>query len=157
MGMILTDIVIINQKIMKNLITILLVFSTAFISGQHVIIWKGGTPGKEKSWDEPRNWYSNKVPDEFSNVIIKHANNGHFKMPEINGEVQIVSIQIFAKSYVTISDTGKLFIDGADTYSEGILLFGGDIQNTGVIRYENVDIGDYSRASNIAKVFYHQL
>lgn len=138
---------------MKTLITFFFIATTAIISAQQVVTWKGGTPGKENCWTEPRNWDSNKVPDEFSHVVIKVRNNGHFAMPIIHTNVQIEAIEVHSKAYLTITEKGTLLLYGADLNRDDIQLFGGNIHNAGRIIYEDFDADDFIARSSIARVY----
>jgi hypothetical protein len=51
------------------LITISFLMTQA-IHAQIHSTWKGGTPGHKTDWDTPANWSNNRVPDEFTDVVI---------------------------------------------------------------------------------------
>ena len=72
-----------KSYLMKTLIIAILTFSTSLIIAQNTVTWVGGTPGNETSWEEPKNWSDNKVPNENSVVIIKDFNSGHNAQPVI--------------------------------------------------------------------------
>jgi hypothetical protein len=124
---------------MKILFTALLALATIALSAQNIITWKGGTPGHETTWFEAKNWDKNVVPDEYSFVIIKKQNTGHYAQPVINGEVLVASIELQSNSLLIVKPSGTLIIDGTYNYSEGILFFGGKILNQGTVSLENVD------------------
>jgi hypothetical protein len=138
---------------MKTLITLIFIATTTIISAQQVVTWNGGTPGKENCWTEPRNWDINRVPDEFSHVVIKARNNGHFSMPVIQSNVQIETIEIHSKANLTITEKGTLLLYGADLESDDIKLFGGYIHNTGRIIYEDFEADEFIARSSIARVY----
>jgi hypothetical protein len=138
---------------MKTLITIIFIATTAIISAQQVVTWKGGTPGKENCWAEPRNWDTNRVPDEFSHVVIKFRNNGHFNMPVIHSNEQIETIEIHSRAYLTITEKGTLLLYGANLEGDDIQLFGGNIHNTGRIIYEDLEADHFIARSSIARVY----
>ena len=124
---------------MKNLLIALLTLITTFATAQTTAIWVGGTPGKETKWNEAKNWSNYRVPDEFSNVIIKNNNSGHQAQPVISGVVEVSSIEIQASACLTISDDGEIIIDGTGFYSKGISNYGGNLVNEGVIDLRNID------------------
>ena len=101
--------------------------------------WKGGTPGRVDSWNEPRNWSTNDIPNEDSHVVINAGNSGHNAQPVISDHVQVASINIMSNAKLTIRKTGDLLVDGTDTFSEGVSLRGGQIQVDGKIRLKNID------------------
>lgn len=88
-------------------------------------IWKGGTPGSETKWEEPRNWSDNKVPGSFDSVIIPDlSSQGNF-YPVIQSEVAPVAhIRIESGASLTLNSKGILNIDGSNTYNNGITLVG---------------------------------
>ena len=113
--------------------------TTITASAQIKTEWIGGTPGKETSWNEPRNWSTNHVPDEFSCVVIKSKNNGHNAQPVLKEEVQVISIEVQTGAQLTITETGHLAIDVTETFSKGMMVFGGRIENSGEISLRNID------------------
>lgn len=119
---------------------LLLCLSTTLLYTQEVLVWKGGTPGKETSWNEAGNWDKNVVPGEDTHVIIKSLNTGHYAQPEISGKVIVTSIELQSKSLLKINESGTLIIDGTYTYSQGILIFGGRLLNNGTLSFNNVDV-----------------
>lgn len=94
---------------------------------QHVFTWKGGTPGQETNWNEPRNWSTYQVPDEFSHVVIKRLHTGHYAQPVIEQEVEVASIQVHTGASLTIKTGGQLLIDGEYAKQEELTLFGGTL------------------------------
>ncbi len=127
---------------MKTLIIIIAIFAFNFASAQQTITWKGGTPGNETAWDEPRNWDSNRVPDQNDFVIINFVDNGHYSNPIIDSEVQVAWVQIYTGADLTIAETGKLIVDGAHTYSEGISFYGGNLTAEGQVVLKDIDALD---------------
>lgn len=104
---------------MKTLfITLFTLISTVTIA-QSTVTWKGGTPGKETSWNEARNWSNNRVPDEFSDVIISDVSTSTFSAPVIKeGTVELNSIMIESNARLTVEAAAKLVIYG---YAEGFM------------------------------------
>jgi len=113
--------------------------SSASQATDNSITWKGGTPGRERDWTEPKNWDANRVPDEDSQVIIKFWNSGHQAQPILKDEVQIASLDIYSNAELVVTPDGKLIIDGEYTYSEGISIYGGKLSNKGEVVIKNID------------------
>jgi hypothetical protein len=147
---------------MKNLIIILLAACLPlFINAQTTITWKGGTPGKETKWNEPKNWDAYRIPNEDDKVIIKMENSGHFSQPVINDEVHIAWLEIHSGAELTIAATGQLTLEGTYTYSEGISIYGGNLSSDGEIIFKDIEAGFIAALSPIClskKIsFYSQL
>ena len=124
---------------MKNFCFFFFLFLAINLSAQNSITWVGGTPGKETKWNEPRNWDSNRVPDENTHVIIQKTNTGHFAQPVVSDLVKVAWIEIRQGAELNIKASGQLIVDGADTYSEGISIHGGKIQSSGRIILKNIE------------------
>lgn len=124
---------------MKNILIILTMLSTTTLVAQTTATWLGGTPGRETNWEEARNWSNYRVPDEFSNVIIKHTNSGHQSQPTIRGTVEVLSIEIQSNAALIIDVDGSLLINGDDTYTRGVLIYGGQLYNNGKIDLRQID------------------
>ncbi len=124
---------------MKTFILSLLVLALTSSFAQQSITRKGGTPGHETSWNEPRNWSNYQVPDEFSHVVIQVLNTGHFAQPVIDQEVEVASIEIQAGASLTVTVTGSVLIDGENQYTEGIVNLGGNLLNDGLITMLNME------------------
>ncbi len=132
---------------MKNLLIIaLLLTATTFITAQNLITWEGGTPGKECKWDEPRNWSTNNVPDEFSFVIIKNLNTGHGAQPIINVVAKAANLEIQSGAYLTITKKGVLELEG-DLEKYGIEFHGGELFNKGNIVLKNIDLASAEKTT----------
>lgn len=135
---------------MKTLAILLLsLLSTATIA-QQTVIWKGGTPGKETSWNEARNWSNYQVPDEDTDVVIKALHTGHHAQPVIDGRVEVRSIELHTGTSLTIKEKGKLLIDGAEDYTLGIVNYGGMLYNDGLIYLTQIE--DFSAEKFAAHV-----
>lgn len=124
---------------MKSLFFVISILSCTVLIAQKDVSWIGGTPGQETNWNEARNWSTNHVPDEFSNVIIKWANSGHHAQPVIDGEVEVLSITVQGNATLAINEQGRLIIDGEHAYTEGIQLYGGRLINDGQIELYHID------------------
>ena len=122
------------------------IYQTSLGFAARSIVWKGGTPGKETSWNEPRNWDKNEVPDEDSRVVIKSMNTGHNAQPVIKDPITVNAVEIHPNAKLVIASTGQLVIDGEYFYSEGISIMGGKLESEGRISLRNID------ANSIMKV-----
>lgn len=125
---------------MRNIIIVIICTLTTSLAAQDIHIWKGGTPGNESSWNEPKNWSNQLVPSEDSYVVIKALNTGHNAQPVIEGKVVIACLELQSKALLSIKKSGNLIIDGTYTYSEGVLLYGGLLFNEGNVEIYNIDI-----------------
>ena len=86
---------------------------------QNIVTWKGGTPGKETSWYEAKNWSNNRVPDEFSDVIIPDVSTTTFSTPTIKeGTIELNSIMIESSAQLTVETSAKVIAYG---YTEGLV------------------------------------
>lgn len=138
---------------MKNLTTLFALFIPFLLTAQTNIVWKGGTPGKETCWNEPRNWDADRVPCENDHVIIRAENNGHFSQPVLNGSTQIASMEIGSGAELRVSESGKLLLDGSATYSEGISMYGGKLVSEGEIVLKGISP---EFIAQLNPVFQHQ-
>lgn len=124
---------------MKNVFVMLIMLIANLAFSQQVVYWKGGTPGQENNWHEAKNWSNNKIPDEFSHVIISPKNADQCPQPIINDFVEVNRIDIYSRANLTINNTGEIYIDGSYSYTKGIINHGGFIFNKGVISLYDVD------------------
>ncbi|MFT5165661.1 MAG: hypothetical protein ACI8P3_000889 [Saprospiraceae bacterium] len=104
---------------MKILLITILTLTTTFTFAQQSVTWKGGTPGKETNWNEAKNWSNNKVPNEFSDVMIPDVSTSTFSDPVIKeGTVELNSISIGSNGQLTVEASAKVIIHG---HAEGII------------------------------------
>jgi len=104
---------------MKTLLIALFTLISTITIAQNQVTWKGGTPGKETSWNEARNWSNNRVPDEFSDVIIPDVSTSTFSTPVIKeGTIELNSIMIESNAQLTIEASAKVIVYG---YTEGLI------------------------------------
>ncbi|KAA3624816.1 MAG: hypothetical protein DWQ02_22615 [Bacteroidetes bacterium] len=129
---------------MKASLILLLSLLSVFAFSQKTLTWKGGTPGNEHDWYEPKNWDKNIVPDEDSYVIIKRLNTGHDAQPVIAEKVIVAYIELQSRSILTISNKGSLILDGSYTYSEGINFYGGQLLNEGVLNLKGIEFSNFN-------------
>ena len=98
---------------MKTLSIAILMLLSTITFAQQKIVWQGGTPGNETSWDEPRNWSTNQVPDEFSDVFINDVSSTTFSTPIVRkGKVELNSIRIASNAQLTISKEARVLVYG---------------------------------------------
>jgi hypothetical protein len=96
---------------MKTLLFAALTLISTITFAQQKVTWEGGTPGKETSWNEPRNWSNNNIPDEFSDVIIPNVSTTTFSNPVIKeGQFELNSIVIESNGHLTVDASAKLII-----------------------------------------------
>lgn len=122
---------------MKNLLIIILTLSATFTYAQQTVTWKGGTPGKETSWNEAKNWSNNRVPNIFSDVIILDVSTSTFSTPIIkSGTIELNSIQITSNAKLTVGENAKVIVysHAVGLYKENLNIEGtfivmGEIEN----------------------------
>lgn len=134
---------------MKHSIFLLMMLFSISSFAQTTAHWKGGTPGKKNCWHEAKNWSDNRVPDEFTYVVIEALNTGHHALPVISQEIEVGGIDIYGGASLTIKNTGSVTIDGSDFYTEGITNTGGKIYNHGVIHLYQVEGFSYFEMEEI--------
>ena len=104
---------------MKTLLIAIFTLLTTITFAQQSVTWYGGTPGNETNWHEARNWSNNKVPNEFSDVIIPDVTTSTFSTPIIkNGTIELNSLSIVFNGRLTIESDAKVIVYG---YMEGVL------------------------------------
>ncbi|MBC7774038.1 MAG: hypothetical protein H7246_01265 [Phycisphaerae bacterium] len=108
---------------MKNAI-IFFSITIALLSGfqtplraQKTATWKGGSPGKPSEWHCAANWNENRVPNEFSRVIIPDVSTSTFSEPILNnGEVEIWNIEIQSGAALHIGKNARLTVQEQEGY-----------------------------------------
>lgn len=105
-----TNITIMKTTIIASATLFLLTLSTTAFA-QKSSTWKGGTPGQENNWNCSKNWSTNAVPDDFSNVIIPDVSSATQAMPVIkSGSVEINAISITSNAMLTIEKDAQLIV-----------------------------------------------
>ena len=105
-------------------------------------VWKGGTPGDENNWSNPRNWQSQEIPDYYHKVIIPNLSTTGNHYPIISTTVDpIASLTIEGGAKLIIYKKGQLLVDGKSVIDNGILNYG-DIFIEGQLLIENIAL-DY--------------
>ena len=110
---------------------------TTLLTAQETAFWIGGTPGQETNWHVARNWSNNQIPDEFTNVIIERANSGHSSQPVISASAEALSIKLY-NSTLTVTTKGLVLINGSFSFSDGIDMINGTIDNNGTIELKDI-------------------
>jgi hypothetical protein len=122
---------------MKTLLIAILTLTATITFAQQSVTWKGGTPGKETSWNEARNWSNNKVPNEFSDVMIPDVSTSTFSTPVIKeGTIELNSIRIASNGKLTVESTAKVIVFG---YTEGIIKESVNLEGTLMVMGEFED------------------
>ena len=122
---------------MKCLINFIAVFGIiltthATLSAQNV--WKGGTPGQEQEWNNPKNWSQNRIPGIDDMVLIPNTESRGGFYPVVNGEAgPIYYLEVQGGATLSVTQNGRLTIDGVGKYEDAILLIG-TIVNHGEIQ-----------------------
>lgn len=125
---------------MKTLTLLIATILSTTAFSQTETQWIGGTPGQETEWHQAKNWSTNEVPDEETHVVIDYLNSGHNSQPTISENAVAASIELRSQGKLTIANNAELVIDGLDTYTEGISLYGGQIENAGSIFFYNLHV-----------------
>lgn len=124
---------------MKTLLMISFFLACTPLFSQSTAEWIGGTPGAESEWYVPANWSNQRVPDEDTRVIIRGSHSGHEAMPVVWQEVEVLQIDIYNDASLTVMESGSIIINGESFYSEGIAVYGGELENFGTIKMINID------------------
>ena len=124
-----------------------LLTTTAF--AQQTATWKGGTPGKENVWNEARNWSNNKVPNEFTDVLIEDVSTSTFSAPVIeSGTIELNSIWMTSNAQLTIEATANLVVYG---YTEGLLKENLKVKGNLIVMGEIIDPAFENLVNNYPK------
>jgi hypothetical protein len=123
---------------MKTLLIAIFSLFTTITFAQQAVTWIGGTPGNETSWNEAKNWSKNKVPYEFSDVIIPDVTTTTFSAPVIKrGTIELNALQIASNGKLTVESEAKLIVYGfasgilkGNVNLEGTLFVMSDFENT---------------------------
>jgi Tol biopolymer transport system component len=122
---------------MKTLLIAILSLITTITFAQQSVTSKGGTLGNETSWNVARNWSNNKVPNEFSDVIINDVSTSTFSAPVIKeGTIELNSIRIASNGQLTVESTAKVIVYG---YTEGIIKENINLEGTLMVMEEFVN------------------
>ena len=88
------------------------VFQNA-LSAQITATWKGGAPGRPNDWNCAANWRENRVPDEFSNVVVPEVSTTSFASPVIfSGEVLVNALFLAPNASLTVGKAAQLTVRG---------------------------------------------
>ena len=109
---------------------LLMICMTGILHAQTTSTWQGGTPGKATDWNTASNWKENRVPDEYSLVII--PSDRHF-YPILEEQVESIdALMLEGGAALTLGYDGYLAILGETGRMEGLILYG-TIQNRGTL------------------------
>lgn len=101
-----------RNLIFTALFALLNLFSTE-IFAQKTAVWIGGQAGRESDWDCPENWSGNRVPNEFSDVVLPDISSQSRALPVIKtGFVQINSLSVDASTVLLVADGARLLVFG---------------------------------------------
>ena len=85
------------------------------VSAQIPAIWKGGTPGRPNDWNCATNWRENRVPDEFSNVVVPEVSTTSFASPVIfSGEALVNALFLAPNASLTVGKKARLTVRGQE-------------------------------------------
>ena len=135
----------------SNQISIILVFLSLTLA-QTIFAqntWIGGTPGAENDWNNPQNWSLNRVPDDADLVVIVadvSTQSGFFPIVK-NVVPEIAFLNIEGGATLTILNTGKLIVNGENTFNYGIQNTG-TILNAGKLIIEKTALSPLAEAKN---------
>lgn len=102
---------------MKTAILILLTLFCMNSFAQVISIWRGNTPGQESKWDCPSNWSNNRLPDEFTDVIIQVDNSSRHKYPVLNtNREEINSLRIWPGACLILKEGNLYVLDAQASY-----------------------------------------
>ncbi|MFN0014606.1 MAG: hypothetical protein ACKVU2_08665 [Saprospiraceae bacterium] len=100
---------------MKPNLLVFALFSAVIVSNapsihaQRVVFWKGGTPGMESNWNNPKNWSNNRVPDAFANVVIPDVSSRSRTFPVIDRKgAEVGSLTLESGSSLVVLNSGSL-------------------------------------------------
>ncbi|MDQ3017152.1 MAG: hypothetical protein M3R25_10610 [Bacteroidota bacterium] len=107
-----------NNDAMKSLIlSMIIMLSTKLLPGQILSIWIGQTPGSERAWQQPNNWSTQTIPNEFSDVVIRTdetLTNNYPIYP--SGLTEINSLHICPGAQLYIRSGDIVVLDNAKSY-----------------------------------------
>ena len=102
---------------MKTTIIILLSLFSMNSFAQIISIWRGNTPGHESKWDCPSNWSNNRLPDEFTDVIIQVDISSTYKYPVLNSKrTEINSLRIWPGASLILKEGNLYVLDPQASY-----------------------------------------
>ena len=92
--------------------------------------WKGGQPGQPTEWNCAKNWLENRVPNEFSAVVIPDCSTTTFSDPVLKtGEVEVYSLEIHSGAKLLIGKNARLIAteqpgNELTAFTAGVILHG---------------------------------
>ncbi len=119
-------------QFLTSLLTLTCLFLASSVMAQNT--WKGGIPGAETDWNNPRNWSEGRLPDWSDDLVIipnVRSQSGYF--PIVKTPVpDIACLSIEGGAKITILSSGHLTINGESTFNYGILNTG-EVFNSGYL------------------------
>ncbi len=99
---------------MKPILILLMTLPAMTGFSQITSIWRGMTPGHERNWNCPSNWSNNRIPDEFTDVIIPVDISINYRYPVIKSSAtEINSLHIWPGATLTVKE-GEMWILDAE-------------------------------------------
>ena len=81
-----------------------------------IATWKGNTPGHELEWQYASNWSNNRIPDEFTDVVIPYDETLGKNYPVVQTtNVEINSICIRLGAQIQIESACEIHVLAPDT------------------------------------------
>ncbi|HUR30120.1 MAG TPA: hypothetical protein VMZ69_01740 [Saprospiraceae bacterium] len=97
---------------MKTCIIILFSLLAFDAFSQVKSVWRGNTPGREKDWNAETNWSNNRIPDEFTDVVIELDISVKRNYPVlVTDKTEINSLNIWPGATLTIKEGQLLVLD----------------------------------------------
>ena len=111
---------------------VMIVLTAVSLNAQNV--WRGGAPGQEQEWSNPRNWSQNRLPDSDDMVLIPNTESTGGFYPVIKDDIgAIYYLEVQGGASLLVEPEGQLSINGTGKYEDAILLIG-SLKNQGEIR-----------------------
>lgn len=124
----------------KLTFSIILTLSFSFsLSAQISATWQGGKPGRATDWNCPANWSEDRVPDEFTQVIIPSGANYYPVIQYTPAPIDALLME--SGTTLTIQDGANLTILCETGIFDGVTILG-HIENNGTLEIsEAVNVG----------------
>lgn len=104
---------------MRNYFTLVLALTAAWLPGQVTSIWIGDMPGHKTDWHQPYNWSNQRIPDEFTDVVIPLDETQSNNYPVYSeGREEINSLNIWPGAILQVRGGELIILDtGKNVYS----------------------------------------
>lgn len=101
---------------MKSILIFVITLTALNGYSQVAATWKGNTPGHELEWGYASNWSNNRIPDQFTDVVIPYDETLGKNYPVVQtATVEINSICIRTGAQIQIEYTCEIRLLDADT------------------------------------------